>query len=129
MSHLIENTVSAANCSESVLRAMQGYEPALSTIELDEALRRLLAFARRCERLVCRYLADLADRPQYGEVGWFSDVLDYAQVRLGLGVKATRERCTGRAKRGDPKPVLTEYASAGRFERCHTSSRPFSKAA
>ena len=58
------------------------YEPELSASELDEALRGLCALKRRCERLVCRYLADIADRPLSNELGWFSDVHDYAQTRL-----------------------------------------------
>src|SRR5687768_4123096 len=38
------------------------YRPELATIELIAEVRRLLATERRIERLVCRYLADLADR-------------------------------------------------------------------
>ena len=82
---------------------MQQYAPGLSARELDQALRGLLALERGCERLVCRYLADVADQREYGELGWFSDVLHYARSRLGLGVKATRERVRiGRALRTLP---------------------------
>ena len=42
------------------------YHPGLATLELIVEVKRLLATERRTERLICRYLADLADRVREG---------------------------------------------------------------
>ncbi len=81
-----------------------GYDPDLSAVELDAALGRLLGCRRRCEWLLCRYLADLGDEQRFRQLGGYSDVLHYARARFGLGVKATRERVRiGRALRELPR--------------------------
>jgi hypothetical protein len=79
------------------------YAPELSAQALDQTVSELLARKRRCEWLLCRYLADLADGQRFRELGYYSDVLHYAKSRHGLGVKATRERVRiGRALRSLP---------------------------
>ena len=94
------------------LHVTDGYEPELGAVELDAALGQLVGCRRRCEWLLCRYLADLADRGRFRELGGYADVLHYARRRLGLGVKTTRERLRiGRALRALPCPG---FRSVGR---------------
>jgi len=59
----------------------------------------LLEERRLGERLVCRYLVDLADRVgTRGGVGPYADVYHLARAELKLGVRSTRERVrVGRA--------------------------------
>ncbi len=91
-------------CDEyTLLNETDGYEPNLCTAQLDVVLADLAGCRRRCEWLLCRYLADLAERGpgRLRELGGYSDLQHYARVRLRLGVKATRERGRiGRALRG-----------------------------
>ncbi|MBX3127684.1 MAG: HNH endonuclease [Polyangiaceae bacterium] len=71
------------------------YEPALPTRELIERVRALLTDQRRAERLLCRYLADLAERVRGRsdpELGAYADELHAARCCFGLGVRQTRER-------------------------------------
>ena len=81
------------------------YRPSLDTLELVVELQELLQEQRQTERLICRYLADLADRfnPAMALVSGFSDVYHLARRRFGLGFRATRERIrVGRALRELP---------------------------
>src|SRR5688572_28674671 len=68
---------------------------------------RLLATERLTERLLCRYLADLADRVREGldNTLWgYADELHAARCIFGLGVRDTRERVrVGRALRELPR--------------------------
>ncbi len=83
---------------------IESYQSDLSATALDAALAGLVATQRRCEWLLCRYLADMADEQRFREVGWYSDVLHYARERFDLGVKSTRERVRmGRALRCLPR--------------------------
>ena len=59
------------------------YRSDLTTIELISEVRELLAKQRSAERLVCRYLADLADRIQTGQDG-------PRQVRSRISVEDSR---------------------------------------
>ncbi|MBX3127633.1 MAG: hypothetical protein KF718_12995 [Polyangiaceae bacterium] len=73
----------------------RNYEPALPTRELIERVRALLADQRRAERLLCRYLAELAERVRGRndpELGAYADELHAARGCFGLGVRQTRER-------------------------------------
>ncbi len=89
-------------CDECLwLDETDGYDPNLCAAQLDVVLGDLVGCRRRCEWLLCRYLADLADRGRFRELGGYSDLQHYARVRLRLGVKAARERVRiGRALRG-----------------------------
>ena len=90
------------------------YHPNLKPGELDAAISGLVQAQRRCEWLLCRYLADMADGRRYQRVGWFADVYHYAQQRFGLGVKVTRERVRiGRALR--ELPAIEQAFVAGRL--------------
>ena len=83
------------------------YRPGLPTSQLIAEVRGLLATERRAERLVCRYLADLADRIQArqdAELGAYADELHAARCFFGLGARDTRERVRiGRALRQLPQ--------------------------
>jgi len=80
------------------------YVPNLSAKQLDSTLIRLKSTQRRCEWLVCRYLADMDEGRRFRDVGWYSDVFQYAKERLNLGVKVTRERMRiGKALRELPR--------------------------
>ena len=72
--------------------SINSYVSGLSAAQLDSTIAELLSTKRRCEWLVCRYLADIADEKRFQQVGYFSDVFHYAKERLDLGVKLTRER-------------------------------------
>ncbi len=83
------------------------YQPCLATFELVTEIRALLAAERRAERLVCRYLADLADRIQAREgmeLRAYDDEFDATRCLFGMGVRDTRERIrVGRALRNLPQ--------------------------
>src|SRR5512141_6648 len=85
----------------------RGYRTGLATFELVAEIRGLLATERQAERLVCRYLADLADRiqaRQHAELSAYDDELDAARLLFGLGARETRERVrVGRALRNLPE--------------------------
>ncbi len=91
------------------------YRPDLATAPLIMEVKRLLAVERRVERLVCRYLADMADRIQRGQdnaLMAYADELHAARCFFGLGVRDTRERVrVGRALRQLPQ---VEAAFVGR---------------
>ncbi|MBI4701317.1 MAG: HNH endonuclease [Deltaproteobacteria bacterium] len=84
------------------------YQPGLCAAELLAQLGGLLAEQRRAERLICRYLADLADSfearaTSAAGLAAYVDVYQLARCRLGLGMRATRERVrVGRALRALP---------------------------
>jgi hypothetical protein len=82
------------------------YRPELATADLIVEVRRLLTIERRAERLICRYLADMADRVRGRsdrELEPFIDEFDAAQAIFGLGTRETRERIRiGRALRQLP---------------------------
>jgi hypothetical protein len=83
------------------------YQAQLSTPALVAAVRGLLFSERRAGRLVCRYLADLADRiheRQDGELGAYVDEFHAAACFFDLGARETRERVRiGRALRSLPQ--------------------------
>jgi hypothetical protein len=83
------------------------YRPQLATPALVAEVRRLLLSQRRAGRLVCRYLADLADRIQEGrerELAFYVDELHAAACFFDLGARDTRERVRiGRALRSLPQ--------------------------
>ena len=80
------------------------YRPGLSTSDLLRELARLLEEQRHGERLVSRYLADLADSFDARRgMAPYADVYHLARAELGLGVRATRERVrVGRALKALP---------------------------
>ena len=82
------------------------YRSDLATVSLIMEVKRLLTIGRRVERLVCRYLADMADRIQQGQdnaLVAYADELHAARCFFGLGVRDTRERVrVGRALRQLP---------------------------
>jgi hypothetical protein len=79
------------------------YHPELATPELIVQIRRLLATERRVGRLVCRYLADLADRihgQRDRELLAYVDEFQAAACFFDLGPREVRERVRiGRALR------------------------------
>jgi len=83
------------------------YHPALSTSALIAEVRRQLGSERRAGRLVCRYLADLADRicdRRDRELVGVADEFHAAACFFDLGARETRERVRiGRALRGLPR--------------------------
>jgi hypothetical protein len=83
------------------------YAVGLPTWRLILKLRRLLASGRRTERLICRYLADLADRVRQrsdATLDAYADELHAARCFFGLGARDTRERVrVGRALRQLPQ--------------------------
>src|SRR6187402_2718396 len=83
------------------------YRQGMATWELIVEVRQLLATERRTERLVCRYLADLADRVQQRQdlaLVRYADELHAARACFGLGAREARERIrVGRALRQLPE--------------------------
>jgi hypothetical protein len=83
------------------------YRPELSSIELISELRELLATERHAERLISRYLADLADRIRARSdmlLDAYVDEFHAARCFFQLGVRDTRERVRiGRALRQLPR--------------------------
>ena len=83
------------------------YAPELPTLDLIASVRRLLRCERRTERLICRYLADLADRVQQRrdrELDAYADEIHAVRVCFGLGARQARERIrVGRALRTLPQ--------------------------
>jgi hypothetical protein len=86
---------------------MDNYHPDLPTTDLIFEVRRLLTTRRRVERLICRYLADLADRiceRSDRDLALLTNELDAAKAIFGLGTRKTRERIrVGRALRQLPR--------------------------
>jgi hypothetical protein len=83
------------------------YHQELATPELIVQIRRLLATERRAGRLVCRYLADLADRihgQRDRELLAYVDEFHAAACFFDLGAREVRERVRiGRALRQLPR--------------------------
>jgi hypothetical protein len=83
------------------------YRRGLATWELIVEVHQLLATERRTERLVCRYLADLADRVQQRQdlaLARYEDELHAARSCFGLGAREARDRIrVGRALRQLPQ--------------------------
>ena len=81
------------------------YRPSLDVLDLLVELERLVDEQRQTERLICRYLADLADRmnPALALISGYSDVYHLARNKFGMGFRATRERIrVGKALRQLP---------------------------
>src|SRR5262245_33084513 len=88
------------------MQSHSNYSPELSTRELIGIIRELLEQERRTLRLVCRYLADLADRideRRADVTAPFSDIYHASRCLFSMGVRKTRE-CVrvGRALRSLP---------------------------
>jgi hypothetical protein len=83
------------------------YFAELPTWQLILEVRRLMAAECRAERLVCRYLADLADRVRQrsdATLMAYSDEFDALRGCFGLGLREARERLrVGRALRQLPR--------------------------
>ena len=83
------------------------YLAELPTWQLISEVRRLMAAECRAERLVCRYLADLADRVRSRSdalLTGYSDEFDAIRRCFGLGLREARERLlVGRALRRLPR--------------------------
>lgn len=92
----------------------EAYQAALDVTALLRELQRLLLVQHRTDRLICRYLADLAD----GIVKWpalllaYGDVYEFVRAKFGLSLRSTRERVrVGRALR--TLPVLDAALTSG----------------
>jgi hypothetical protein len=92
---------------EAAEASSHDYHPELATPELIIQIRRLLAAERRVGRLVCRYLADLADRihgQRDRELLAYVDEFQAAACFFELGAREVRERVRiGRALRQLPR--------------------------
>jgi hypothetical protein len=92
---------------EAAEASSHDYHPELATPELIIQIRRLLAAERRVGRLVCRYLADLADRihgQRDRELLAYVDEFQAAACFFELGAREVRERVRiGRALRELPQ--------------------------
>src|SRR5688572_25161843 len=100
------------------------YRPELSSIELISELRDLLSTERHAERLICRYLADLADRIRARSdmlLDAYVDEFHATRCFFQLGVRDTRERVRiGRALRLLPRVHhLIPQASGGAHSRAN----------
>ncbi|RLB63820.1 MAG: hypothetical protein DRI90_06005, partial [Deltaproteobacteria bacterium] len=74
---------------------IDNYRADLPTAHLIAELGRLFQKQRRTEQLICRYLADLADRIEDEPatvLGGYADIYHAARCCFGLSVRATRER-------------------------------------
>jgi hypothetical protein len=93
--------------AEAAHASSHDYHPELATSELIVQIRRLLATERRVGRLVCRYLADLADRihgQRDRELLAYVDEFHAAACFFDLGPREVRERVRiGRALRQLPR--------------------------
>jgi hypothetical protein len=92
---------------DAIEASSHDYHPELAMPELIVQIRRLLAAERRVGRLVCRYLADLADRIQaQRDRELLADVDEFRAAAhfFGLGAREARERVRiGRALRQLPQ--------------------------
>ena len=88
-------------------RPIDSYRADLPIAQLIAELGRLFEKQRRTEQLICRYLADLADRIETEPatvMGGYVDIYHAARCCFGLSVRATRERVrVGRALRELPR--------------------------
>jgi DprA/Smf-like nucleotide binding protein involved in DNA uptake len=112
----MQHLSSAFGASEALRHEIE-YDPTLTGAELLATVRALLATRRHAEQLICRYLADLADRVQeqgdewlgarvqsVGGVTSHEPVEDVARRHLGLARRNTLERIrVGRALRALPQ--------------------------
>ena len=84
-----------------------GYRADLEIRQIIAELGRLFASQRRIERLICRYLADLADciaAEPLTVLGGYADIYHAGRVLFGLSVRAIRERVrVGQALRELPR--------------------------
>jgi hypothetical protein len=96
-----------AEKAEAAHASSHDYHPKLATPELIVQIRHLLATERRVGRLVCRYLADLADRihgQRDRELLAYVDEFHAAACFFDLGAREVRERVRiGRALRQLPR--------------------------
>lgn len=103
------------------------YHPQLSTPSLIAEVRRLLFTERRAGRLVCRYLADLADRiheRQDAELTAFVDEFHATACFFDLGARETRERVRiGRALRNLPQIEAAFVAGGLSYSRVREVTR------
>jgi hypothetical protein len=106
---------------------VRDYRPELSTPALIAEVRRLLFSERRAGRLVCRYLADLADRihaRRDGELMAYVDELHATACFFDLGARETRERVRiGRALRGLPQVEAAFIAGEVSYSRVREITR------
>jgi hypothetical protein len=83
------------------------YRPQLPMAELIVAIRSLLEAERHVDRLLCRYLADLADRIESRagyDLGGFSDVYHASRCLFDMSIRRTQECIRiGRALRTLPQ--------------------------
>ena len=104
-----------------------GYRSELPTWQLIVEVQRLLAEERRAGRLVCRYLADLADRVRERRdvtLLAYSDEFDVMRCFFGLGVRDARERVRiGRALRELPRLERAFLAGELSYSRVREISR------
>lgn len=102
------NLARARDAERAAADEAQGeYRSTITTPDLIVEVRRLLATERRAERLVCRYLADMADRlweRADSELSAYDDEFHAARSYFGLSERDTRERIRiGRALRQLPR--------------------------
>lgn len=82
-----------------------GYRANLAASDLIDCLSQLVKQERSVEHLLCRYLADLADRleEEPALLAGYSDIYHAARCLFGMGVRRTRDRVRiGRALRELP---------------------------
>ena len=100
----VPNTPAVSAVAEAALTPTDQYAPGLATLDLIASVKGLLGRERRTERLICRYLADLADRVRERrdrELDAYANELHAVRVCFGLGTRQARERIRiGRALRG-----------------------------
>jgi hypothetical protein len=111
---------------ECSLADCEAYSAELTTQSLIAELRRLLATQRRAERLICRYLADLADRVRERDVELAAYVDEFHAARsfFQLGARETRERVrVGRALRQLPEIERAFIDGALSYSRVREVSR------
>jgi hypothetical protein len=119
----------AARTEEAAVDAaiVRDYHPQLSTSALVAEVRWLLLTERCAGRLVCRYLADLADRiheRQDGELTAYVDEFHATACFFDLGARETRERVRiGRALRSLPQIEAAFIAGGLSYSRVREVSR------
>src|SRR6476469_3468419 len=105
----------------------QDYRHGLSAEDLVRTLQSLLAAERTAMRLICRYLADLADCMQDrsgGALGAYADVYQAARCLFGLGAHSTRERIrVGSALRSLPQIEQALLSGAISYSRAREVTR------
>jgi hypothetical protein len=113
--------------AEAAGASSHGYQSELATPELVVELRRLLAAERHTGRLVCRYLADLADRIHGGhdrELCAYVDEFHAAACFFDLGTREVRERVRiGRALRRLPQIEVAFVAGELSYSRVREITR------